>query len=120
MTDEELLSQYGGYSDDQLVEYIAQGIPDWQREEFQRLLRLRRRAHYKDIVGIPSGPPKLPGRDSKAAIKTQKSSTDSPAVRDNETESTLNELTKPRKLSGCGCVIVLIIAASLIFVIINH
>jgi len=46
MTDSELHSQYAGYSDQQLAEFIASGIPDWQAEQFRRLLMLRRREHY--------------------------------------------------------------------------
>ena len=59
MTDSELHSQYAGYSDQQLAEFIASGIPDWQAEQFRRLLMLRRREHYLGKIDAPS-PPSLP------------------------------------------------------------
>jgi hypothetical protein len=120
MTDEELQTQYGGYSDDQLVEYIAQGIPDSQAAEFQRLLRLRRQAHYKDIVGISSQPPQLSSGGRKPATKTQRLTPDPEPTRETKTTFTEAKSEKPKKK---GCVaqafkIILIVIAALILLFI--
>jgi TM2 domain-containing membrane protein YozV len=57
MTDSELHSQYAGYSDQQLAELIASGIPDWQAEQCRRLLKLRRLEHYLGQIDTSSPPP---------------------------------------------------------------
>jgi len=61
MSEDELVNQYGGYSDQQLIEFISNGVPDYQEVEFKRLLALRRRDHYSHLVKetfLASPPPK--------------------------------------------------------------
>jgi hypothetical protein len=60
MTNEELRKQYERYTDLQLAEFIAQGIPDWQEAEFKRLLRIRAGDHYPVSPPAPPGPPPKP------------------------------------------------------------
>lgn len=41
MTDADLIAQYGGYTDEELRSFIGSGIPDWQKQSFERLITLR-------------------------------------------------------------------------------
>ena len=41
MTDADLVAQYGGYTDEELRSFIGSGIPDWQKQCFERLITLR-------------------------------------------------------------------------------
>jgi hypothetical protein len=107
MTDDELQSQYAGYSDKQLVEYIANGIPDWQAEQFRRLLMLRRRAHYLrhvDTTRIPD--PNEPARPPELPRQAPPPNRNKP--KGNEPEG--------KKSKGCGCLILLIFAIILFII----
>ena len=116
MTDQELLSQYGGYSDDQLTEFILGGIPDWQREQFQRVLRLRRRKAYEDLVGTerPASPPPLPigfGEPKRAQATSQETPIEEP---------TNIQKGQKKKGLGFGCLMLWIIALIIFLVIMSH
>ena len=102
-TDSELLNGYSHFSDDQLVEFILRGnLHDWQKQQFERVLRLRRRKAYEDIAGIhnpPPLPPTGPTQSTEAAAEPQKPKKDTNA--------------------GCGCLILIAIAAVVIYFIVN-
>jgi TM2 domain-containing membrane protein YozV len=68
MTDSELHSQYAGYSDQQLAELIASGIPDWQAEQCRRLLKLRRLEHYLGQIDTSSPPPLESSKPDKQKV----------------------------------------------------
>lgn len=44
MITEKLRQQYEGYSDEELLDFLGQGVPLWQEELFQQILQLRQQA----------------------------------------------------------------------------
>ena len=105
MTDKELLEGYAGYSDQQLLEFFVQGVPEWQKEQFQRVLRLRRRKIYQDVAGIETQlHSALPARQIETSSKPTESATEPKKLKkDSNTE--------------WGCVVFLAIAAIIIYFI---
>ena len=108
MTDSELQGQYAGYSDQQLAEFIASNIPEWQAEQFSRLLMLRRREHYLkriDAQLIISPPSKPSQKDQPFQLPPEQQ----PAM---PTEG-------KRKSKGCGCLALMSIILIIVFLIIS-
>jgi hypothetical protein len=67
MNEEKLLKNHAGYSDDQLVELILQGAFEAKKEQYIRVLRVRRRKILEDVVGISRDHVPLPDTQKKCS-----------------------------------------------------
>jgi hypothetical protein len=96
ITDENLASKYARYSDRELAEAIFRPkdpIPDWQKKQFIRLLQLRRRSHYQQVIGL--GSPRPPQDGLPAEQPSPSGSLDSGS-------SPSGQQQTPKKGKGCG------------------